>query len=204
MAEAGNRKAETGKTKQGARQPRKVRLLRARVRSPLPVPASRSAVSAFACAPDILTPSSSPESTVSRFPRSGFRHPVSGLGGFPFPVPGFIKAIRGRPGDVVYKTYGDKIITTRVPCFEGYVQARRNDSAARKCARPRRRAGRVCRPGCPGRLRRRREAAQPPALSAGRIRFPAWTPPRDASLPRLGRHDQPTKLNAGFGSTGSR
>lgn len=30
-------------------------------------------------------------------------------------------AIRGRLGDRVYKTYGTKIITTRVPCFDGYV-----------------------------------------------------------------------------------
>ena len=32
-----------------------------------------------------------------------------------------IVAVRGRVGDVVYKTYGAKIIITRVPCFDGYV-----------------------------------------------------------------------------------
>ena len=31
------------------------------------------------------------------------------------------RAIRGRRGDRVYKTYGDKVIVTRVPCFDGYV-----------------------------------------------------------------------------------
>ena len=34
-------------------------------------------------------------------------------------------AIRGRVGDIVFKTYrargGNKIVLTRVPCFEGYV-----------------------------------------------------------------------------------
>ena len=30
-------------------------------------------------------------------------------------------AFRGRVGDRIYKTYGDKIIVTRVPCFAGYV-----------------------------------------------------------------------------------
>jgi hypothetical protein len=32
-----------------------------------------------------------------------------------------VRSIRGRLGDRVYKTYGDKIIVTRVPCFDGYV-----------------------------------------------------------------------------------
>ena len=32
-----------------------------------------------------------------------------------------IVAVHGRVGDVVYKTYGAKIIVTRVPCFAGYV-----------------------------------------------------------------------------------
>ena len=32
-----------------------------------------------------------------------------------------IVAVHGRVGDVVYKTYGRKIIITRVPCFDGYV-----------------------------------------------------------------------------------
>jgi len=32
-----------------------------------------------------------------------------------------IVAVRGRVGDVVYKTYGARIIITRVPCFDGYV-----------------------------------------------------------------------------------
>ena len=30
-------------------------------------------------------------------------------------------AIRGRVGDRVYKTYGDKLVVTRVPRFDGYV-----------------------------------------------------------------------------------
>ena len=30
------------------------------------------------------------------------------------------RAIRGRLGDRVYKTYGDRIVVTRVPCFDGY------------------------------------------------------------------------------------
>jgi hypothetical protein len=30
-------------------------------------------------------------------------------------------ALRGRLGDRVFKTYGDKIVITRVPCFDGYV-----------------------------------------------------------------------------------
>jgi hypothetical protein len=56
--------------------------------------------------------------------------PVSGLA----PSPGFlassfarqisglpIRSVRGRMGDRVYKTYGDKIVVTRVPCFDGHV-----------------------------------------------------------------------------------
>ena len=57
---------------------------------------------------------------------SGFRSPVSGIAGAP--VSGLeifagipYRAIRGRLGDRVYKTYGDKVIVTRVPCFDGYV-----------------------------------------------------------------------------------
>ena len=45
------------------------------------------------------------------------------------------RAIRGRLGDRVYKTYGEKIITTRVPSFEGYVP-----SAAQRDRRDRMRA----------------------------------------------------------------
>jgi hypothetical protein len=57
---------------------------------------------------------------------SGFRSPVSGFDGSA--VSGLelfagipYRAIRGRLGDRVYKTYGDKVIVTRVPCFDGYV-----------------------------------------------------------------------------------
>jgi hypothetical protein len=35
-------------------------------------------------------------------------------------IPG-CRSIRGRVGDRVYKTYGDKIIVTRVPRFDGYI-----------------------------------------------------------------------------------
>ncbi len=122
MAETGMRKPETGNSKQRGRQLRTGEPLRAS-RSPLYVPASRPAVSGSRCSPVIVIvkPRSSRGSTGSGLPVSGFRCPVSGLAGFPFALPGFVKAIRGRLGDVVYKTYGDKIITTRVPCFDGYV-----------------------------------------------------------------------------------
>lgn len=36
-----------------------------------------------------------------------------------FPLSGF-KSIRGRVGDQVYKTYGDRIVVMRVPRFDGY------------------------------------------------------------------------------------
>ena len=45
------------------------------------------------------------------------------------------RAIRGRLGDHVYKTYGDKIIITRAPCFDGYVA-----TAAQRARRERMRA----------------------------------------------------------------
>ena len=45
------------------------------------------------------------------------------------------RAIRGRVGDRVYKTYGDKIIVTRVPRFDGYTP-----SAAQRDCRKRMRA----------------------------------------------------------------
>ncbi len=32
-----------------------------------------------------------------------------------------VRAVRGRMGDRVFKTYGEKIVVTRVPCFDGYV-----------------------------------------------------------------------------------
>jgi hypothetical protein len=44
-------------------------------------------------------------------------------------------AIRGRLGDHVFKTYGDKIVVTRVPCFDGY-----QPSAAQRDRRERMRA----------------------------------------------------------------
>src|SRR5688572_25166318 len=57
---------------------------------------------------------------------SGFRSSASGFDGSA--VSGLelfagipYRAIRGRLGDRVYKTYGDKVIVTRVPCFDGYV-----------------------------------------------------------------------------------
>lgn len=57
---------------------------------------------------------------------SSFWSPVSGFE--KTPVSGFewfagipLRAIRGRLGDRVYKTYGDKIIVTRVPRFDGHV-----------------------------------------------------------------------------------
>jgi hypothetical protein len=57
----------------------------------------------------------------SVYPVSGLRPPVF-VSGFLSPFAGLpIRAIRGRLGDRVYKTYGDKIIVTRVPSFEGYV-----------------------------------------------------------------------------------
>jgi hypothetical protein len=49
-------------------------------------------------------------------PKSGFRSLVlDPFAGIPY------RAIRGRLGNRVYKTYGDKVIVTRVPCFVGYV-----------------------------------------------------------------------------------
>eukprot|EP01035_Chromulina_nebulosa_P010051 gene10051-13539_t len=41
-------------------------------------------------------------------------------------------AIRGRVGDIVYKTYRDQVVTTRVPRFDGYVP-----SAAQRVQRDR-------------------------------------------------------------------
>jgi hypothetical protein len=32
-----------------------------------------------------------------------------------------VRSVRGRMGDRVFKTYGGKIVVTRVPCFDGYV-----------------------------------------------------------------------------------
>src|SRR5690348_7331171 len=46
-----------------------------------------------------------------------------------------VAAIRGRIGNRVYKTYGEKIIITRVPSFAGYVP-----SAAQRDRRDRMRA----------------------------------------------------------------
>src|SRR5436189_5504651 len=45
------------------------------------------------------------------------------------------RAIRGRVRDRVYKTYGDRIIVTRVPRFDGYVP-----SAAQRDRREKKRA----------------------------------------------------------------
>jgi hypothetical protein len=49
------------------------------------------------------------------------QEPSLGPYGFLAAVMPLCRAIRGRLGDRVYKTYGDKIIVTRVPRFEGYV-----------------------------------------------------------------------------------
>ena len=54
----------------------------------------------------------------SRYPERRMA-PISALGCPFLGLP--IRAIRGRLGDRVYKTYGDKIIITRVPCFDGYI-----------------------------------------------------------------------------------
>ena len=51
----------------------------------------------------------------------------------------FVTAIRGRVGNVVFKTYGRKIIVTRVPCFDGYVP-----SAAQRARRDRMRDATAC------------------------------------------------------------
>jgi hypothetical protein len=90
--ETGDRRPETGEREQETRKPGK-----GRAWTPVPRP--------VACKPPAG-------------PVSGFRSPVSGLelfAGIPY------RAIRGRLGDRVYKTYGDKVIVTRVPCFDGYV-----------------------------------------------------------------------------------
>jgi hypothetical protein len=63
-----------------------------------------------------------------RLPVSGLRSPDSGIA----PPPGFlascfarqlsglpVRSVRGRLGDRVFKTYGGKIVVTRVPCFDG-------------------------------------------------------------------------------------
>jgi hypothetical protein len=54
--------------------------------------------------------------------KPGNQEPIPGVPGFPaFESIPFCRAIRGRLGDRVYKTYGAKIVVTRVPCFDGYV-----------------------------------------------------------------------------------
>jgi hypothetical protein len=90
--ETGDRKPETGELKRGTKSPGKGR------RGPHLM--SRGG----GCRP--------------ARPISGFRSLVSGLDPFAG-IP--LRSIRGRLGDRVYKTYGDKIIVTRVPCFVGYV-----------------------------------------------------------------------------------
>jgi hypothetical protein len=69
--------------------------------------------------PESSRSSRGPRASSAALQRSGFRSPVSGfewspVSGFPF------LSIRGRVGDRVYKTYGHKIIVTRVPRFDGY------------------------------------------------------------------------------------
>src|SRR5688572_20682043 len=112
--ETGKRRAEAGKRKQealetGGRKQETRKQGKGRVRTPLAVPR------ACACQRPVRT-------------ESGFRSPVSGLEGSSvsgfalFPFAGLpIRSIRGQLGDRVYKTYGDKIVVTRVPCFDGYV-----------------------------------------------------------------------------------
>jgi hypothetical protein len=104
--ETGKRRPETGGRKQETRKLGKGRLRLCARRSP--VSDLRS--------PDCIV--------------SGFRSPLSGF----VPSPGFLassfarqisglplRSVRGRMGDRVYKTYGDKIVVTRVPCFDGHV-----------------------------------------------------------------------------------
>jgi hypothetical protein len=106
--ETGDQKPEPGVPEQETGKPGR-RMRGRRMRTPFAVPR--------ACAQQ------RPVST-----ESGFRSPVSRLEGSPAsgfalsPFAGLpIRSIRGQLGDRVYKTYGDKVIVTRVPCFDGYV-----------------------------------------------------------------------------------
>ena len=63
------------------------------------------------------------------------REPKLGVHDFLAGIILLCRAIRGRVGDRVYKTYGDKIIVTRVPRFDGY-----KPSAAQRDRRGRMRA----------------------------------------------------------------
>jgi hypothetical protein len=106
--ETGNRRLETGKLKQETRKPGRAK------REPYLM------AHGGGCRRSVPPESGvrSPFPGLERPPVSGIRGTVSGLelfAGIPY------RAIRGRLGDCVYKTYGDKVIVTRVPSFDGYV-----------------------------------------------------------------------------------
>ena len=124
--ETGNRRTGSAEAEQEARegQPAASRF------SPFAAlaPATRRRVSRFRFAVSGLQHLHSPLPESSR-PSRGLRAPALQLSGFRSPVSGFesspasgfpFLAIRGRVGERVYKTYGDKIIVTRVPRFDGY------------------------------------------------------------------------------------
>ena len=96
-------------------------------------------------------------------------NPAHRVGALPlgFPLSGFT-SIRGRVGDRVYKRYGDRIIVTRMPRFDGYeptpAQPERREKI-RVCP------GRLCQSGCQSRLRRRGAGAGTEAVPVGGIRF---------------------------------
>lgn len=107
-------------------------------------------------------------------------------------LPPLVRPIRGQVGNVVFKTYGRKIVRTRVPCFDGYVP-----SAAQRVRRARLRvatafAKRVYAvPAAKAVYMAAARKLGPTGVSAGGGGFPAVTAGRsagaDASLRRRRR-----------------